>query len=238
MKNNIRTSAKERILRMVMIALFCALAFAVMPLFRINVVFLTFDIKDAIITVGGLLFGPLAAVIISAVTALLEFLTIGDTGVYGLLMDFVSSASFAVVAALIYRFRRDLLGAVIGLLAAVFSMTAIMLCMNLLIVPLYTPGVTVAVVAGMLPTLILPFNLTKAVLNAALVMILYKPVSIALRYARVKIAGASMETKIAADKKTNLLITIAGVALVVASLILFFVILGGEAEWFVNLWAK
>lgn len=238
MKNNIRTSAKERILRMVMIALFCALAFAVMPLFRINVVFLTFDIKDAIITVGGLLFGPLAAVIISAVTALLEFLTIGDTGVYGLLMDFVSSASFAVVAALIYRFRRDLWGAVIGLLAAVFSMTAIMLCMNLLIVPLYTPGVTVAVVAGMLPTLILPFNLTKAVLNAALVMILYKPVSIALRYARVKIAGASMETKIAADKKTNLLITVAGLALVVASLILFFVILGGEAEWFVNLWAK
>lgn len=238
MKNKIRMSAKERILRMVMIALFCALAFAVMPLFRINVVFLTFDIKDAIITIGGLLFGPLAAVVISAVTALLEFVTIGDTGVYGLLMDFVSSASFAVVAALIYRFRRDLLGAVIGLLAAVFSMTAIMLCMNLLIVPLYTPGVTVATVAGMLPTLILPFNLTKAVLNAALVMILYKPVSIALRYARVKIAGAQMETKIAADKKTNLLITVAGLALVAASLILFFVILGGEAEWFVNLWAK
>ena len=238
MKNKIKTSAKERILRMVMIALFCALAFAVMPLFRINVIFLTFDIKDAIITVGGLLFGPLAAVIISAVTALLEFVTIGDTGVYGLLMDFVSSASFAVVAALIYRFRRDLLGAVIGLLAAVFSMTAIMLCMNLLIVPLYTPGVTVATVAGMLPTLILPFNLTKAVLNAALVMILYKPVSIALRYARVKIAGAQMETKIAADKKTNVLITVAGLALVAASLILFFVILGGEAEWFVNLWAK
>lgn len=238
MKNNNRTGAKERILRMVMIALFCALAFAVMPLFRINVVFLTFDIKDAIITVGGLLFGPLAAVIISAVTALLEFLTIGDTGVYGLLMDFVSSASFAVVAALIYRFRRDLWGAVIGLLAAVFSMTAIMLCMNLLIVPLYTPGVTVATVAGMLPTLILPFNLTKAVLNAALVMILYKPVSIALRYARVKIAGVSMETKIAADKKTNVLVTVAGLALVVASLILFFVILGGEAEWFVNLWAE
>ena len=238
MKNKIRMSAKERILRMVMIALFCALAFAVMPLFRINVVFLTFDIKDAIITIGGLLFGPLAAVVISAVTALLEFVTIGDTGVYGLLMDFVSSASFAVVAALIYRFRRDLLGAVIGLLAAVFSMTAIMLCMNLLIVPLYTPGVTVATVAGMLPTLLLPFNLTKAVLNAALVMILYKPVSIALRYARVKIAGAQMETKIAADKKTNLLITVAGLALVAASLILFFVILGGEAEWFINLWAK
>ena len=51
MKNKARMSAKERILRMVMIALFCALAFAVMPLFRINVMFLTFDIKDAVITV-------------------------------------------------------------------------------------------------------------------------------------------------------------------------------------------
>ena len=238
MKEKTKISAKDKVLRMVMIALFCALAFAVMPLFRINVGFLTFDVKDTIITIGGLLFGPWAAVIISAVTALLEFITIGDTGFYGLLMDFVSSASFAVVAGLVYRFRRDFLGAVISLLSAVFSMTAIMLCMNLLIVPLYTPGVTVATVAGMLPTLILPFNLTKAVLNAALVLILYKPVSVALRYARVKIAGASMETKISTDIKTNLLITLSGLALVAASLILFFVILGGEAEWFVNLWAE
>jgi riboflavin transporter FmnP len=231
-------SAKDKILRMVMIALFCALAFAVMPLFRINVMFLTFDIKDAVITIGGLLFGPWAALIICAVTALLEFITIGDTGVYGLLMDFVSSASFAVVAALIYRFRRDLLGAVIGLSAAVLTMTAVMLGMNLVVAPLFAPEVyTREAVMAMLPTLILPFNLTKAVLNAALVLILYKPVSIALRYARVKIAGATMETKTTADAKTNLLVTLAGLALVAASLILFFVILGGEAEWFVNLWA-
>lgn len=238
MKERTKLSAKDRILRMVMVALFCALAFAVMPLFRINVMFLTFDIKDAIITIGGLLFGPVAALIISAVTALLEFVTIGDTGVYGLLMDFVSSASLAVAAALVYRFRRDLLGAVIGLAAAVFTMTAVMLGMNLLVAPLFNPALDRATVAAMLPTLILPFNLTKAVLNAALVLILYKPVSIALRYARVKIAGAKMETKMVTDTKTNLLITLAGLALVAASLILFFVILGGEAEWFVNLWAK
>lgn len=235
-KNKLRT--KDRILRMVMIALMCALAFAVMPLFRINVMFLTFDIKDAIITIGGLLFGPLAALIISAVTAVLEFLTIGDTGFYGLLMDFVSSASFAVAAALVYRFRRDLLGAVIGLVAAIFAMTAVMLGMNLLVAPLFNPALDRATVIAMLPTLILPFNLTKAVLNAALVLILYKPVSTALRYARVKIAGASMETKKVTDVKTNLLVTLAGLALVGASLLLFFVILGGEAEWFVNLWAE
>ncbi len=239
MKEKTKLSAKDKILRMVMIALFCALSYAVMFLFRINVTFLTFDIKDCMITIGGLLFGPWAALTISAVTALLETITVGDTGFYGLLMDFVSSASFAVVASLIYRYRRDLFGAVIGLVSAIFSMTAIMLCMNLLIVPLYTPGVDTATVAQMLPTLILPFNLTKAVLNAALVLILYKPVSVALRYARVKLPGQSMSsTPHKSSWKTNLLITIAGALLVTASLILFFVLLGGKMDWFVNPFAS
>ena len=222
---------------MVMTALFCALAYAATLLFRINVAgFLTFDIKDAVITIGGLLFGPWAAFTISGLTALLESVTVGDTGPYGLLMDFVSSASFSVVAALIYRYRRNLYGAVIGLLSAVFSMTAIMLCMNLLVVPLYTPGVDTATVAKMLPTLILPFNLTKAVMNAALVLILYKPVSTAIRYARVKLPGKSgMDgTPHKTDLRTNVLLAVAGLLLIVASLILFFVLLGGEIDWFVK----
>ena len=217
MKEKVKFSAQDKILRMVMVALFCALSYAVTLLFRINVTFLTFDIKDCMITIGGLLFGPWAAVSVSAVTALLEAITVGDTGFYGLLMDFVSSASFAVVA------------------SAIFCMTAIMLGMNLLIVPLYTPGVDVATVAKMLPTLILPFNLTKAVLNAALVLILYKPVSTALRYARVKLPGGSQPAApIKGSWRTNLLITLAGALLVAASLILFCVFLGGQIDWFVK----
>ena len=235
MKEKVKFTAQDQILRMVMVALFCALSYAVTLLFRINVTFLTFDIKDCMITIGGLLFGPWAAVSVSAVTALLEAITVGDTGFYGLLMDFVSSASFAVVASAIYHYRRDLFGAVIGLVSAIFCMTAIMLGMNLLIVPLYTPGVDVATVAKMLPTLILPFNLTKAVLNAALVLILYKPVSTALRYARIKLpGGARFEAPIKGSWRTNLLITLAGALLVAASLILFFVFLGGQIDWFVK----
>ena len=235
MKEKVKFTAQDKILRMVMVALFCALSYAVTLVFRINVSFLTFDIKDCMITIGGLLFGPLAAVSISAVTALLEAITVGDTGFYGLLMDFVSSASFAVVASLIYRYRRDLIGAVIGLVSAIFCMTAVMLGMNLLIVPLYTPGVSVAVVAKMLPTLILPFNLTKAVMNAALVLILYKPVATALRYARVKLPGGSQSAApIKGSWKTTLLLSLAGVLLIAASLILFVVLLGGSIDWFAN----
>ena len=234
MKERVKLSAREKILRMVMVALFAALAYSAMFLFRIKVSFLTFDIKDCIITIGGLLFGPVAAVIISAVTALLELITVSDTGFYGMLMNFVSSASFSVVAALIYRYRRDLFGAVIGLISAVFSMTALMLCMNLLVVPLYTPGVDTATVAAMLPTLLLPFNLTKAVMNAALVLILYQPVSTALRYAHIKLPGQKSE--VAPQKgswRTNLLMTLAGLLLVAASVLLCVVLLGGKIEWFV-----
>jgi riboflavin transporter FmnP len=234
MKKTQKLTTKEQILLMVMTALFCALAYAATSLFHIKVTFLTFDIKDCLITIGGLLFGPVAAVTISAVTAFLELITVSETGFYGFVMNFVSSASFSVVASLIYRYRRDLLGAVIGLVSSVFCLTAIMMGMNLLVVPLYTPGVDTATVAAMLPTLILPFNLTKAVMNAALVLILYKPVSTALRYARVKLPGQKSDsTPHKGTWKTNLLITLAGVLLIAASLILFFVLLGGKIEWFV-----
>ncbi len=236
MKERNKLSARDKLLRMVMIALFCALAYAAMHLFRIKVTFLTFDIKDCIITIGGLLFGPVAAVITSAVVAVLEFLSVSDTGVYGLLMNFLSSATFSCVAALIYRIRRDLFGAVVGLVSAVFSVTAVMLLMNLFIVPLYTPGMTTEAVLGMLPKLLLPFNLTKATMNAALVLILYKPVSTAIRYARVKLPGGGDKTEVRrGDVRTNVLITLAGLLLVAASLILFFVLMGGQIDWFVKL---
>ena len=237
MKERVKLSAREKILRMVMVALFAALAYSAMFLFRIKVSFLTFDIKDCIIVIGGLLFGPVAAVVISVVVAVLEFITVSDTGVYGLLMNFVSSAAFACVAALIYRIRRDLLGAVIGLVSAVFSVTAVMLLMNLLVTPLFT-GWEIAAVAEILPTLILPFNLTKATMNAALVLILYKPVSTAIRYARVKLPGGGDKVEVRrGDVRTNVLMTLAGLLLVAASLILFFVLMGGHIEWFVKIGA-
>lgn len=235
MKEKAKLSARDKLLRLVMIALFCALAYAAMHLFRIKVTFLTFDIKDCIIAIGGLLFGPVAAVVTSAVVAVLEFLSVSDTGVYGLLMNFISSATFSCVAALIYRIRRDLFGAVIGLISAVFSVTVVMLLMNLFIVPLYTPGMTTEAVVGMLPKLLLPFNLTKATLNAALVLILYKPVSTAIRYARVKLPGGGEKVEARrGDVRTGVLITLAGLLLVAASLILLFVLMGGQIDWFVK----
>lgn len=242
-------ASKQTIYRMVILALFVALAYATMFVFRFNVTFLTFDLKDVFLTIGGLLFGPLAAVIMSLLVALLEFITVGDTGFYGFIMNFVSSAVFTSVCALVYKYRKKLSGAVIGLVAAVITMTAVMMVMNLIVTPLYMSNTTVGAVAEMIPTLLLPFNLTKAVFNAALVLLLYKPVSRALRASKLlpstpspAPAAASGEVSVTETKargarhslKNTLGALAIGVALLVSAVLLFVFGLHGELEWIHN----
>lgn len=168
--------------RLVIMAVFAALAYAVMFVFRFNVAFLTFDLKDVVITIAGLLLGPLAALTVSFLVAVLELITVSDTGFYGFLMNFASSTAFSVAVAAVYRYKKRLSGAVLGLVGGVVALVAVMLGLNLLVTPYYM-GVTAGQVAGMIPTLFLPFNAVKGMTNAALVLILYKPVSRAMQAA-------------------------------------------------------
>ena len=166
--------------KMTILAMFAALGYICLFVFRFKVSFLTLEFKDVFITMAGFVFGPLAAVGVALAESLLEMVTLSDTGFWGALMNFAGSATFAVTASLIYKYNKSFTGAVIGLVAAVFSMTAVMLVMNLLITPIYA-HTTVDVVVGMIMPLLLPFNLIKSALNAAIVFILYKPLSQALR---------------------------------------------------------
>lgn len=236
-------SEKNYVYRTVVMALFCALAYATMFVFRFNVAFLTFDLKDVFLTIGGLLFGPIAAVVMSLLVALLEFITVGDTGPYGFLMNFVSSAVFTSVCALVYGYRKKLSSAVIGLVAAVISMTGVMMLMNLIVTPLYTSSSS-ADVAKMIPTLLLPFNLTKAVFNAAFVLLLYKPVSRALKAAGFTPSSArssakaadqpTAETRKSTNTKNTLLAIGISVLLLIAAVLVFVVVLHGKMEWLHN----
>ena len=99
--------------RLVILALFTALAYVVMLAVRLPVSFLTMDVKDAIITLCGLYFGPLAAVIVSLIVSFVEMLSGSATGWYGFAMNFLGSAVFSATAALIYRYKKDLMGAIV-----------------------------------------------------------------------------------------------------------------------------
>ena len=79
------------------VAMLCALAYIVMFVARIPVVlFLKYDPKDVVIVIGGFLFGPLTSFAISAVVSLVEMITVSDTGLWGLLMNILSSCSFEI----------------------------------------------------------------------------------------------------------------------------------------------
>ena len=184
---------------MVLIAMLAAIAYVIVALIRIPVVlFLKYEPKDVIITIGGFLLGPLAAFITSLVVSLVEMVSISDTGPIGALMNLLSTCSFACTAAFVYKKRHTLSGAILGLIFGSVVMVLAMLLWNWLITPLYM-GVERSAVEGMLIPMFLPFNLLKAGLNSALVLVLYKPLVTALRKANLvpsqpKSSGASNKT--------------------------------------------
>ena len=93
-------------------AMLSAIAYVVMALGRIPVVlFLSYDPKDIVITLGGLIWGPLTAFAVSVIVSVIEMVTVSDTGVIGCVMNIVSTCAFACMAAVIYRKFRSLKGA-------------------------------------------------------------------------------------------------------------------------------
>ncbi len=199
-----------------------ALAYLVMVVGRIPIVlFLKYDPKDVIITIGGFIFGPLSAFAISAVVSVIEMFTVSDTGIIGAVMNLVSTCSFAFVAALIYKKNHTLKGAVIGLLVGVCSMVIVMLLWNYLLTPIYM-GYPREAVAAMLPTAFLPFNLLKGGLNAGLTVLLYKPVVKTLRKAGLAPASEQTEEKVSGKVSASVMII---AVLVLITCILFALVL-------------
>ncbi len=169
--------------KIVIIAMLCAIAYAVMVVGRVPVVlFLKYDPKDVIITIGGFLFGPLTAFLVSVVVSLVEMVSVSDTGIIGCIMNILSTCAFACTAAYIYKKKHTLSGAVIGLAAGCVLMTIVMLLWNYLFTPIYL-GYPREAVAEMLLPVFLPFNLLKGGLNMAITLLIYKPIVTGLRKA-------------------------------------------------------
>ncbi len=163
------------------IAMLCALTYVVMAVGRVPVVlFLKYDPSDVIVTLGGFIWGPMTSCIISFVVATIELFTVSDTGIIGWVMNIVQTLSFACVAAVIYKKKHTLSGAVIGLISGWLVSTAVMMLWNYLVTPIYMGYPREAVVELLLPAF-LPFNLLKGGLNASITFLLYKPVITVLR---------------------------------------------------------
>lgn len=217
---------KVNLKKISVVGILCAIAYISIFLFKFKVSFLTFDLKDAVLAVTAFLYGPVYAVCSSAIVSFLEFLTVSDTGVYGFIMNFLSSAIFALCCGVLYKFKRSLGGAVLATITAVFSMTAIMLIANLFVTPIYM-GVARADVVKMIPTLLLPFNVIKGVFNASVTMLIYKPITTALRKAKIL---ENNNAKLNINKFT--LLSVVSAVLILISLFVIFVLLDGSFSFF------
>ena len=164
--------------KMITMAMLVALAYMFMLVGRVAIVpavgFLKYDPKDIIITIGGFIYGPLSAFIISVVVSLIEMVTVSETGIIGLIMNVLATCAFVCPAAFIYKRVHTMKGALIGLGIGCIGMTGVMLLWNYLITPLYM-GYPREAIAQLLIPGFLPFNLIKSGLNAGLTLLIYKP---------------------------------------------------------------
>lgn len=173
----------EQIKKLAVLAMLSAVAYVMVAVARIPVVlFLKYEPKDVAVAFGGFLYGPLASLLISAIVSFLEMITISDTGWVGFLMNVLATAAFACTAAAVYRKKHTIGGAAAGLTLGALCMTAVMLLWNYALTPLYM-GQARSDVAAMLLPYFLPFNLLKGALNAAITMLLYRPLVQGLRRA-------------------------------------------------------
>lgn len=178
--------SSQQLRNLTLMAMFVALAYAAVAFVRIPVMlWLSYEPKDVFLTIGAFLIGPIAGVIMTVVVALIEMITISNTGIIGFVMNVFSSCLFVCTASIIYHRKRTLSGALIGLVSGALLATGGMILWNYLITPLYMENTTREQVASMLVPLFLPYNLLKSGLNATLTMLLYKSTASALRAARL-----------------------------------------------------
>lgn len=171
-QNNTVKLAKMGMLVAVSIVLVYFIHFPIFP----AVAFLEYDPADIPILIGTFAFGPLAGVLLTVVTSVIQGLTVSAaSGLYGILMHVIATSTMVLIAGILYKRNKTRKGAVIALVCGVIGWIIIMIGANLVITPLFM-GVPRAVVWDLMP-FIAGFNGIKAGVNAIVTFLLYKKIS-------------------------------------------------------------
>ena len=164
--------AKMAMLVAISIVLVALIHFPIFP----AVAFLEYDPADIPILIGTFAFGPLAGVLLTIVTSVIQGVTVSAaSGVYGILMHIIATSVLVLAAGLVYKKNKTRKGAVIGIICGVAAMTIVMIGANMVITPIFM-GVPRNVVWDLMP-FIAGFNAIKAGINGAVTFLVYKRIS-------------------------------------------------------------
>ena len=164
----------------VMVAISVALVYLIhFPIFP-AVAFLEYDPADIPILIGTFTFGPLAGLVLTVVTSVVQGLTVSaSSGLYGILMHVIATGVLVLVAGTIYQHKKTKGNAVAALACGTAAMAVVMMGANMVITPLFM-GVPASVVWQLMP-FIVGFNVIKAGINGIVTFVLYKRISSFLR---------------------------------------------------------
>ena len=179
---------KNKIRKIAAAGVFCAFAYVLTNLGNLIPIrfagFLSFDPKDAMIVMAGFALGPWAVVGITLACAFIESVSISTTDYIGFIMNVISSLSFALLPAILYKKNRTFKSAIIGLgISSVMTVISMMLW-NAIVTPFYMHVPREMVMKMLIPTF-LPFNALKCLINTSLVVFFYKHVMRAMRAAKL-----------------------------------------------------
>ncbi|MCI2062084.1 MAG: ECF transporter S component [Eubacteriaceae bacterium] len=164
--------AKMGMLVAISIVLVAFIHFPIIP----AVPFMEYDPADIPILIGAFAFGPAAGLALTAVTAVIQGVTVSaGSGIYGIIMHLVATGALVATASIIYSRHKTRKGAIIAVIAGTLAMAAVMVPCNLIVTPIFMGAPRSAVVA-LIPAII-AFNLVKAGINSAVTFLLYKKIS-------------------------------------------------------------
>ncbi len=155
--------------------------------------FYELDFSEVPVLIGAFALGPVAGVTIEAIKILLNLIINGSmTGGVGEFSNFVMGVVFVLPAALVYKYKKTKLSALLGLLIGGLSMVVLGCFINAYVMlPLYSQFMPLEAIlaqaAAIWPVIdntfkfvllcVAPFNLIKAILVSAVTMLLYKRLS-------------------------------------------------------------
>lgn len=198
MKTEIITKQRSSVRTLTKIAVLSAIATLLMlvdiPLwFAPN--FYQLDFSEVPVLIGAFALGPIAGITIEFMKILLNFVLNGtDTGGVGEIANFIVGCSFIIPAGLLYKNKKSVKNAVIGMVAGTIMLTVAGSLLNYyILLPVYAKifGAPIDAFVGMgnainnsivdLKTLVLyavvPFNLLKGIVVSAITLLVYKRIS-------------------------------------------------------------
>ena len=189
---------RDRIRKLTVTAMLSAVAFVLMfmdfPLPMIMPSFVQMDFSDLPELLGAFALGPVYGILVALIKNLLHLILAGSTNGVGELCNFLLGASFAWVAGFVYQRKKTRSGAVLGAVLGAVAMGVFSVPLNFFLTyPAYVVvyGMPVDVILGMYQAILpsadsllkcliifnMPWTLAKGLLDAAICMLIYKPLS-------------------------------------------------------------